>query len=82
MREIPRTLIICIMAFFVIVPLIVLIGWALSTSWPYPDLVPKNLSLDGLIDYLGKPTTTRAIVNSIQLSLIVTAGSLLLGYMP
>ena len=82
MNGMQRAVVITVMAFFVIVPLVILIGWAVSTSWPYPEMLPRNPSLDGIIGYLQKPATARAIVNSIELSLIVTCGSLILGYLP
>lgn len=82
MNGTARTAILMTMAVFVIVPLTLLIGWALSTTWDYPDLLPKNMQLSGLIDYLTQTNTVKAIKNSIKLSLIVTAGSLLLGYLP
>ncbi len=82
MNRYPRMMILIAMAACVIIPLTVLMGWALSVNWSYPDLAPKGMSLDGLIEYITRSETVRAIKNSVMLSLIVTAGSLVLAYMP
>lgn len=82
MNGVARMAVILLMAVFVIIPLTLLVGWALSTTWNYPDLMPKDMQLDGFIEYLTQTNTLKAIKNSIKLSLIVTIGSLVLGYLP
>jgi len=82
MNRYPRAIILTAMAACVIIPLTVLLGWALSVNWPYPELVPRGMSFDGLTEYITRPETVRAIRNSVRLSLIVTVGSLILAYLP
>ena len=81
MNRYVRTVVLILMAAAVLIPLSVLFLHSLG-YWPYPELFPRDPSLDGISSYLSKPSLRRALVNSVVLSLLVTMGSLVLGYLP
>ncbi|MGN1044764.1 MAG: ABC transporter permease [Candidatus Methanomethylophilaceae archaeon] len=82
MNAVPRTVIVVSMAAMVVFPILLLLGWATAESWRYPDLIPSSMDPGAIIDYLSGSRVVKAVCNSIELSLIVTVGSLVLGYMP
>jgi|GEM_PF-1224628 len=82
MKSVPRTLIVSAMAVMVILPVLILLGWAVAESWRYPDLLPSSPDIGRVFDYLTQSNVLDAVVNSVELSLLVTIGSLVLGYMP
>ena len=68
------------MIFLVMLPIIPLLGWAFSTSWTWPNLLPDNVSFDRFVGVLTDPGYQQVIIDSILLSLIVTIISLALGF--
>ena len=62
-----------------IIPLILMMGWSISSSWPWPSLLPKSLTLRGFM-YILKPSTHgfSILIKSSILSLIVTFITLLI----
>ena len=65
----------------VIIPISVLVVWAFTLLWPYPDLMPSFTThyLEFMID---TGILTKPLMNSVLLSLIVTGLSFLLGILP
>ena len=80
MRRLFRNIIIVIMAILVILPIIPLVGWAFSTSWTYPNLLPDDFSMEKFFAVLGNSQYLQATVDSIILSTIVTFTALFLGF--
>ncbi|MEF9990734.1 MAG: ABC transporter permease subunit [Romboutsia sp.] len=51
-------------------PLLILCIWSCLSSWPFPNLIPKNYSLRGL-EYIFSSNNLSALINSILISTIV-----------
>ena len=82
MRSVPQSFIVGAMAVTVVFPILILFGWATAGSWRYPDVFPSSTDIGRLVDYFTQPSIMDAMVNSVELSLLVTLGSLVLGYLP
>ena len=80
MRRGVRVAIIVMMIVLVLLPIIPLLGWAFSTGWTYPNLLPNGFSMTRIMDTLNDPKYIQAIINSIILSVTVMVTSLLLGF--
>lgn len=54
-------------------PLVMMIGWSIAVSWPWPNLLPQGFTLRAY-SYLIDPTTRafRILLSSILLSTVVT----------
>lgn len=64
---------------FLVIPIVLMLKWSFTVSYPWPDLLFSNFTLDGYrfwMDFSYYST----VLNSIILSLIVTFISLFLGY--
>ncbi|QEK12986.1 ABC transporter permease subunit [Crassaminicella thermophila] len=68
-----------ILIFMLVFPLLVLVIWSFSKSWPWPYLIPKDFGLRGFC-YITSATckSPRILVYSIFLSMIVTIINLLI----
>lgn len=62
-----------IVIFILFLPLVIMIGWSISSSWPWPNVLPKALTLRGF-NYAISPSAEGFIVllRSAFLSLTVT----------
>lgn len=60
-------------------PLVLIIGWSVASSWPWPNILPKTLTLRGF-KYAISPSTGGFVVlfRSAVLSLIVTVITLII----
>ena len=65
----------------VIIPISILIVWAFTLLWPYPDLVP-SFTTHYLKFIMDTGILTKPLMNSVLLSLIVTGLSFILGFLP
>ena len=65
----------------VLVPLVLLALWSVTGRWVYPDLLP-SISFNNLVKWLGNSTLIEPLINSIILSILVTAISFGLGFYP
>jgi putative spermidine/putrescine transport system permease protein len=61
------------MLLMILIPFIVMLIWSVTSSWPWPQLYPRNFSLRGYF-YAIHPTTRAfgILLQSILLSVIVT----------
>lgn len=66
----------------VIFPIFPLLIWSVAGKWMYPDLLPSEYSFDNFIIYFNVYSMGDLIRNSIIVSLIVTAVSLMMGIVP
>ena len=59
-------------------PLLMMIGWSITSAWPWPKLIPQGLTLRAY-SYILDPTTRvfKILVDSVILSVVVTALTLL-----
>ncbi|MBM7615181.1 ABC transporter permease [Alkaliphilus hydrothermalis] len=59
-------------------PLLMMIGWSVSSAWPWPSLIPQGFTLRAY-SYVLEPTTGvfKILVDSMILSIVVTAITLL-----
>ena len=81
MNKIPRAVILVLMAAAVILPLTILVLWAVSSGWKYPNLLPQ-FSFDTIKSYFESNMISKVFVNSVILSSIVTLFSAILGILP
>ncbi len=81
LNEWIRAVILSAMAVCVIVPFVLLVLWAFSSSWVYPDLFP-DLSADNFETYIDGGTIGKVLKDSIVLSALVTLVSFAVGLMP
>jgi len=79
-RAVKYSIIACVI-FSVVVPIIMMVLWSFTESWKYPGLFP---SLTGSFwdNFLGTSRWMKPLMNSLILSLIVTALSFVLGFLP
>lgn len=68
-----------IIIFFLILPLFLMIGWSIVSSWPWPVIIPREFTLRGFI-YILSPYTQGFIIllRSVVLSLVVTLITLII----
>lgn len=62
------------------VPLIVVIVSALSRTWFFPQVVPRNVTARPALELLGRSSTQRALRDGLVLSGLVTAVALVLAW--
>ena len=82
MNKIVSRILIAIMMVVVLVPLIPMVLFAFSLTWPWPDLLPSDftfVSFELIDSYFNM---YKIVFQSIILSGMVTLGSLVLGYYP
>ncbi len=60
-----------------IAPLLILVVWSFTNSWAWPSLIPNDFSLRGL-HYLITSDSTKAIVTSVIVSLMVVGITILI----
>lgn len=71
-----------VLALVIILPILVLVIWAFTARWPWPDLVPSNFTLRGIRELWRQNKDFTAIIgSSIGLSLVVAFLSVLIGLM-
>ena len=63
-------LIINMMLTIFLAPLIILVLWGVTSSWPFPDLLPKQYTLRGL-EYILNISNFKILLDTIVLSIIV-----------
>lgn len=68
----------CILRYLILValffPLLMMIGWSIASSWPWPRLIPLGLTLRAY-SFMFDPTTRvlKILIDSVILSSVVTA---------
>jgi ABC-type spermidine/putrescine transport system permease subunit II len=80
MNKYVRGTIVIIMMVVVIIPLYPLIGWAFSTRWTFPNLMPDDFTVERFVSTLTTDTYITAIYNSVVLAVAVMLLSLTLGF--
>lgn len=70
MRKNLKNLILDMIFIIFISPLLLLVMWGFTTSWPFPHLLPQNYSFRGF-EYIISPDSLETLLNSIFISLIV-----------
>lgn len=61
------------------IPLILLLMLTVSGMWPYPEIIPKNLSLKYIsYVFLGNKDTLKAIISSIMIAILTTGLTLVI----
>ncbi|RDY26341.1 ABC transporter permease subunit [Romboutsia weinsteinii] len=69
MKKIKRLILDIILIVFT-VPLLILVVWSFTTSWPFPDFLPSSLSFRGL-EYIFNIENLKVLTNSILISVVV-----------
>jgi ABC-type spermidine/putrescine transport system permease subunit II len=75
-----RIVTIALMLVAVIVPIIPLVLWSFTHSWPYEQILP-NFGSQALLKTLFNNTSAKALANSLLLSATVVPISLILGFL-
>lgn len=70
MKRNLKKLILDMLLIIFISPLLFLVMWGFTTSWPFPHILPKNYSFRGL-EYIMSPDNLLTLTNSIVISIIV-----------
>lgn len=70
MKENKNNLIINIILIILVSPLIIICIWSCATSWVYPDLLPKEISMRGF-EYILNYQNLKILINSLLITLIV-----------
>lgn len=65
-----KNLIINIIIALLIMPLIILFIWAISSSWVFPEILPSEISFRGF-EYIFNGENVRLLINSLCISMIV-----------
>ncbi|SFI27713.1 putative spermidine/putrescine transport system permease protein [Tindallia magadiensis] len=64
---------------FLLLPLLVLVMWSFSKSWPWPNILPQELGLRGIMHVLSPSgRVLRNLLFSVRLSLVVTMVTLII----
>ena len=80
MNKLPRYTILLMMSVVMIVPMIPLLGWAFSTGWKFPNMLPANFTMETFLSIFKSNVYVEALVNSVILSTLVMLISLLIGF--
>ena len=72
-----RLLVILLLLFM---PVAVFGLYAFSTAWFYPDVLPRTWTVAPLLRQLDDPRTTRALLHSTRIGLVVSLLALVVGY--
>jgi putative spermidine/putrescine transport system permease protein len=62
------------------VPITVFGLYAFSTAWFYPDVLPRTWTVAPLLRQLDDPGTTRALLHSTRIGIVVSLLALVVGY--
>ena len=77
MKKNVKKLILGTMLISIIIPILILILWCFTNSWPYPDLIPKNYSTRGF-EYIFNMSNLKILINSIFISMIIVIITILI----
>ncbi|MGX4601110.1 ABC transporter permease [Faecalimicrobium sp. JNUCC 81] len=77
MKRNLKRLIIDLSIIILISPILILIIWAFTNAWAYPELMPKNYSIRG-IEYILNMKNVKVLLNSILISMMVVTITILI----
>ncbi|NJP07398.1 MAG: ABC transporter permease subunit, partial [Chloroflexaceae bacterium] len=79
-QRLTSSLVLLTLTVLLLAPVIAFVLHAFSTRWFYPQVLPQQWTADAFVGQVSNPRTQAALWQSVQIALLVTALSLLVGY--